>query len=120
MKTPHIILAALGLLATACLLPDIPYRIRGPVFIAAPFVLGSLWMGYSKRGVLFSAALASVFVTAGIVLPPPWPAKLEMMDTIRTARNAFFVVIGVSLALVYAGRLVRLWVDRKRRGNARP
>ena len=115
MKTPHIILAALGFLAAACLLTDIPFRIRGPILVAAPFVLGTLWMGYSKRGILFTVALAASFVTVGMVLPPPWPAKLEMLETIRIVRNAFFVAIGVSLALIYAGRLVRIWVDRKRR-----
>ena len=94
METLHIILAALCLLAAACLLTGIPYRIRGPVCIAVPFVLGSLWMGYSKGGILFSVALASVFAVAGIVLPPPWPAKLETLDTIRIARNAFFMAIG--------------------------
>lgn len=113
MKTTHIILAALGLLAAACLMTDIPYRIRGPVFVAAPFVCGTLWMGYSKRDVLLSVALASAFAVSGIILPPPWPAKLETADTIRIARNVFFVAMGVSLALVSAGRLIRFWVERK-------
>ena len=118
MKIPHIILLAFCLLAAACLLTDIPYRIRGPICIAVPFVLGTLWMGYNKKSVLFTVSLASVFVTAGIVLPPPWPVKLEMLDTIRIARNTLFMAIGVSLALVYAGKLVRTWVEKKRSNNA--